>query len=334
SYINLPEFLNTNTPQLAPTAAGIYVFDPDISNGWSIQNLAYLTLHPNAKIKPGQGFMMASKIGGGTISFTPPMRTTGNTDNFKVDKDTIANNVGFLKINLSSGLLNYSTEFYFNDQSTKGLDPGYDAGVFGGKAPDFAIYSHLSENNTGLDMAVQSLPYTDLAEGIKIPLGLNASRGQLMTVSIGNTRLPEETEVYLEDKDKGTFTLLNLDNYQFIANTNVIGTGRFFLHLVNSTMSYGSNGLNDLQIFTTNGSLTLHIKGNIMPDTVVTVYDTQGRIMFNNELDQQNEDNKLDLSLLMDGMYIVKLRAGSFEKTKKVAKSNSSYNSSVKNTNP
>ncbi|MGV8815928.1 MAG: T9SS type A sorting domain-containing protein [Gelidibacter sp.] len=318
SYIKLSEFLNANNPQLAPTSAGIYVYDPKISNGWIVQNLAYLTLHPNTKIKPGQGFMMASKTGGGTISFTPSMRTTGKTDNFKVNTDTIAKNVGFLKLNLSSGILNYSTEFYFNDLSTRGLDPGYDAGVYGSQTPDFAIYSHLVENNSGLDLAIQSLPYTNLLSTTIIPLGVNASADQKITLSIADAIIPEETEVYLEDRLTNNFTLLNSNNYTFFTNSKTSKTGRFFLHLTNSTLTFGSNGKNLPEIFATNGSHILHVKGLIEPNSIVSIYDLQGRLMLSVQLDNNSKNNQINISTIKSGMYLVKFRAGSLEKVKKI----------------
>jgi hypothetical protein len=167
-------------------------------------------------------------------------------------------------------------------------------------------------------MAVQSLAYNDLANDTDIPLGLNATKGQHITVSMAEALLPKETEIYLEDQLKETFTLLNLDDYRFIADANLSGTGRFFLHLVNSTLSYGGNGLSELQLYTTNGAHMLHIKGNITSDTLVSVYDTQGRLMHSRQLDGQDKNNTLDLSILSNGMYIVKLRSGSMEKIKKI----------------
>lgn len=318
SYIKLSEFLAANNSQFTSTSAGIYGYDSEVSNGWTVQNLAYLTLYPNTKIKPGQGFMVASKTDGGAVSFTPNMRTIGDIDDFILRKDTLAGNVGFLKLNLSNGIQNYNTEFYFNDQSSKGLDPGYDAGVYGGKAPDFAIYSHLLEKQVAIDMAIQSLAYTDLSNNIVIPIGVNASQGQYITLSISDTVLPKETGVYLEDKLTNTFTLLNTNNYNYFTNSNISGTGRFFLHITDSTLSFGTNSSSNPQIFTSNGGHALHINGSIEPDTVLTVHDLQGRVMFSTSLDEGSKSNSMDISTLQKGMYVVKLKTGSFEKIKKV----------------
>ena len=318
SYIKLSEFLATNTGQFSPASAGIYGHDPEVSNGWTVQNLAYLTMHPNTKINPGQGFMVASKTDAATATFTPAMRSVGDTNDFRVRKDTIAENLGFLKLNLTNGIQNYNTNFYFNEQSTKGLDPGYDAGIYGGKAPDFAVYSKLVEKNTDLELAVQSLAYTDLFNETIIPLGVNAPEGQHFTLSMADVILPEETEVYLEDKLTKDFTLLNTNNYTFFTNSEVSGTGRFFLHLTTSTLSFGSDDLNGPQVFTSNGSHSLHIKGTIEPDTDISVYDLQGRLMLHTQLIEGTKNNHIDMSVLSGGMYLVKLRTGSLEKLKKI----------------
>ena len=318
SYISLSEFLAVNTSQWSSTAAGIYSYDPEVSNGWMVQNLAYLTLHPNAKINPGQGFMVASKIGGATVTFTPAMRSVGDRDEFAVRKDSIAKNVGFLKLKLANGILNYNTDFYFNDQSTKGLDPGYDARVYGDQLPDFAIYSHLAEKNTGLPMAVQSLAYTDLLDDTIIPLGINASEGQHITISMADVMLPKEINVYLEDKLANTYTLLNTNDYTFFTNSKVSKTGRFFLHVSNATLSFGSKAFAGPRLFTSNASKVLQIEGKIAPNTLVYIYDLNGRLVLITQLNETTNSNQINLSLLESGLYIVKLKAGTLEKIKKI----------------
>src|SRR5690606_26799609 len=127
-----------------------------------------------------------------------------------------------------------------------------------------------------------------------------------------------ETEVYLEDRQEETFTLLNLADYQLIVNSKLSGTGRFFLHIVNSTLTYGGEGLHELQIVTSNVSQILYIKGTLKPDTIITIYDTHGRQLVNKQLDVKNKNNKLDISNLSEGMYIVKIRSGAMEKIKKI----------------
>src|SRR5690606_34248918 len=111
-------------------------------------------------------------------SFNPHMRSSGKPIPFNLRKPSPKDKVGYLNIAMTSGVLQYNTEFYFNEASSKGLDPGYDAEIFGGKAPEFAIFSTLTENNKTLEMAVQSFAFKDFTEGTTISLGLNTTQGQ------------------------------------------------------------------------------------------------------------------------------------------------------------
>ena len=318
SYIKASEFLAVNKSQFLPEFAGIYNYSGHPSNGWTILNSAYLTLNPKTEIEPGLGFMVASKMGGGTISFMPTMRSAGDHNVFKVDTKIVPKNVGFLKLNLTNGISNYQTDFYFNHQSTKGLDPGYDAGIYGGKAPDFAIFSHLVTENNEIDMAIQSLAYNELSNEVIVPLGINAPEGQYITIGIAESILPKQTEVYLEDKKLNRFILLTKNNYTFTSDSQVSGTGRFFLHFNNSVLSFGNNTEDSPQLFTTNASHTLQINGLIDSNTVISIFDQYGRLLLSNALDKSKINHNIDLSILDSGMYLVKLKNSSHDKILKV----------------
>lgn len=318
SYIKLSDFLNaSNSAQFETNTAGVYGYDGVASDGWEVWNSAYSDMNPDALIAPGQGFLVSSKIGNGTVSFTPTMRSTGTSDDF-IPMRSSSSNKAHAKLKITNGKKSYNTDLYFNDQSTKALDPGYDAAVFGKKAPDFAIFSHLLENNSGLDMAVQSLPYADLSSDVAIPLGINVPAGQQITVSLGKTILPEGTEIYLEDNANKTFTLLNSADYTFTTNTNVKDTGRFFLRFTNRTLSTSeSSDAHGLQVYTTKSN-TVMIKGLLNHNTSATVYDIQGRVVKNTQLKANTNSNQLDLALFNSGVYIIKLKSNSQELTQKI----------------
>ena len=318
SYLKLRDFLAANNADFSSEASGLYSFHGDPTNGWTIWNLAYLTLHPDAHIAPGQGFFVASKAGGGTVTFVPEMRTVGPLKSFGVQNEQVSKKTGFLKLHLTNGIASYGTDFYFNEQSTPGLDPGYDAAIFGDLAPDFAIYSHLLDDHNDKDMAVQSLPYSDLLNGTVIPIGINAAKGQQLRIAIASAILPEETEVYMEDKLSQTFTLLSRHDYVFYADANVAGTGRFFLHVIPSTLFFGDHEDYSPQLFTSNGSRMLHINGVVRPNTSLMVYDLQDRLLLSVLLDEQATEQHLDLSDLSKGMYVVKLKNSFYDKIMKI----------------
>ncbi|OBX25509.1 putative secreted protein (Por secretion system target) [Gelidibacter algens] len=320
SYIDTETFLKANVSQLSPTAAAIYGFDGKSSDGWTIVNLATLPYNQeNARITPGQGFFLSSKNDVGAIIFTPEMRTTGNTDDFILGRNTSdAYKLGFVNLKISSHTQQYRTELYFNDASSKGMDAGYDASIYGGTAPAFAVYSHLVENNEGDDMAIQSLNFEDLQNDVIVPLGVNAASGQQITLSIAESILPEGTEVYLEDNLKNTFTLLNSSDYIFTAESNLASTGRFYLRFSNTTLSTDNTDTDIVRIFTNNTSRTLIVKGQLQSHTLVTIYDLQGRLMSTKELNGNSQSHEVDMSNLRTGVYIVKLKNKAQEKTQKV----------------
>lgn len=318
SYIKLSDFLNaTNNAQLETNTAGVYGYDGNASDGWKVWNLAYSELNPNALIAPGQGFLVSSKAGGGTISFTPEMRSIGTTDDF-ISGRASNTKIAYTEVKITNGTKSYSTDIYFNEKSTKALDAGYDAAIFGKVAPNFSIYSHLVATNSGIAMAVQSLPYDELSTGITIPLGINATAGQQITVSLGKTISLEGTEIYLEDNLHNTFTLLTNTDYTFTTKSTINSTGRFFLRFMNTTLSAPEpSEMNSLQVYTTN-SKHLLIKGLLQENTHVTVYDIQGRIINNLKLLANTSTNLMDLSHVNSGVYIIKLKNNTQKITQKV----------------
>jgi len=212
----------------------------------------------------------------------------------------------------------YATDFYFTDNASLGLDPGYDASVFGDVAPDFAIYSQLVNDNQGIDMAIQSLSNTDLNNNVIIPLGINANQGEQLTVSIVDTTLPENTNVYLEDNEANTFTLLNTDDYIFIPDTNLSDVGRFFLRFETETLSVIENELNELVIYNTNSPKVLHVKGQLTETTTLYLYDIQGRTVLTEQLKSNTNSQQIDISNISTGVYIAKIDSYNMSLSKKI----------------
>ncbi|MBT8377474.1 MAG: metallophosphoesterase family protein, partial [Bacteroidia bacterium] len=147
SYINMYAFLNhevapglTNINLFDPNSAAIYGYDGDVSDGyWTTYNLANSA---NKLIAPGQGFFVsadASKTALYDLEFAPEMRKIVDPidedfDDFIVGRAALAN-LGNLKLKIQNNTNNFVTDFYFNTNGSLGLDPGYDAAMFGGSAP-------------------------------------------------------------------------------------------------------------------------------------------------------------------------------------------------------
>ena len=317
SYIKLSDFLSANNTEFDAPTAGIYGYDGDASDGWTIWNQAYSDANPDAIIAPGQGFLVSSKSGGGTISFTPSMRATGSSDDFIAGRPAQSTDNGYITLSLNNLEKSYKTNLYFNPNASLGLDNGYDAAIFGDVAPIFAIYSHLVENNTGKDMAVQSVSFESL-NNIVIPLGINAVQGEQVTVSIADSLLPEDTEVILEDNIANTFTDLRLQDYTIAPSTALAGTGRYYIHFSRQQLNISDTTLSDIQIFTKTSPNQVVVKGQLFSDTRAKLIDIQGRTVNSVILNTATNINYIDVSELTTGVYILQLQNNSGSRSQKV----------------
>ncbi|RED42122.1 putative secreted protein (Por secretion system target) [Winogradskyella eximia] len=315
SYLNVHDFLNfpTNATLLDQNNVAMYGYDGDASDGWTVYNLNTTT--PSTLIAPGQGFYVAAD-NDGPVFFMPYMRRTGTSDDFILGRSSTFEN-RHLKLQLSTAIDMYNTDFYFNENSTLALDPGYDAGIWGNNAASFSIYSELVNENTGLDMAIQSLPFEDLDTMI-IPLGINSNMGEQITVSIAASDLPVSTDVYLEDRDNNTFTLLTTNDFVITPSEALSNTGRFYLRFSSESLSTSENELDDLRIFTTEKPRVLTVSGQLLQDTALKLYDVRGRLVLTQSLNETSLNNTIDVSQLQDGVYVVELNSGYQRKTQKV----------------
>jgi hypothetical protein len=325
SYLKVDDgangFLNNtnNTALIDPNSVGIYGYDSDDSVGgggsiWTIYNLA--NSDPSTLIAPGQGFFVATQVGG-TINFTPDMRSIGAEDDFISGRISLEENNAHLRLNLISDTNFSLTDFYFNDNSSLGLDPGYDASVFGGVAPDFAIYSHLVEDNSGIDFGIQSLAYADIND-IIVPIGINAPQGEQLRVKIGESTVPSEVDIYFQDNIANSSHLLNSGDFVFTPDSDLSGTIRFYLRFTSSTLNLEDSSTDDLLMYASISPKTIFINGQLSDMATVVLYDIQGRSVLVENLDRNSYSNKIDISAISSGVYIVKLKMGSIIKTQKV----------------
>ena len=317
TYLNSQAFLTENGSNLDASANAIYAYNNGAGSGPGvIGNFTIINnlVNTTAKIAPGQGFLVAdSGAIDNEISFTTAMRVFNGSDDFIVGRDENVNQM--LRLKAEHANANFATEIYFNSNSSQGLDPGYDAKLFGESSLSFSLYSHLVEDNVGTSMAIQSLGTSDVND-VVIPLGLKVAQGHQVTFSIENTSLSNDVEVYLEDNVTNTFTLLNEGSYTFVANTALLGTGRFYLRVGNSTLSQIDNELNSLNLYTANQKI--FVEGQLLETTQVDVYDTLGRLVMGSSLQTGSHTNEIDAAQLSTGIYVVKLTNGKQELTKKV----------------
>lgn len=319
SYIDAQMFISENgstgNDVLDSNYNAVYGYNSgtDGSGIWTIINNIQ---NVGKNIAPGQGFFVFSNGTGGTdnLSFTPAMRTTTGNDDFILGRN---NSISHLSLRIQSVANNYDTDFYFSDNCSSGLDIGYDAGSLDASDADFSLYSHLVADNVGVDLAIQCLSFEDM-ESVVVPLGMNASVGDNISINIQESDLSEDINIYLEDNLDNTFTLLNSNTYSFTAIEDLEGTGRFFLHFSPSTLSNDSNTLNGLEIYTITNPDLLNINGMLVGKTQLDLYDVQGRLVLSRVLESGSNTNSINVEALQSGVYIVKLDVSGAIRTEKV----------------
>ena len=307
SYIKLEDFLLANLNELDPNTVAVYGYDADPTNNgslWTIWNMAYSDNNPNSIIAPGQGFFVSSKDGGSNVSFTPSMRTTGSEDDF-IEGRNAANNLSHFEIKMTSTNSISGTDIYFKDNATLGLDIGYDAELFEEEPSTYSIYSELTEGNQDLNMAIQSIGFDNVNGTTLIPLGINLSEGRQVVIGMETDEL--NYNVYFEDTLTNTTILLNTSNYNLTAETDLLGTGRFYLRFESETLSVVDSNLSNIQIYNNSGLKQIIVNGQLMEDTSFVLYDIQGREIIRTDLDLSNTINEIDASNYSKGVYLVQL---------------------------
>ena len=320
SYIDFNSFFTNNKDQFNTDAEyqAVYGYNGATSNGWTVWNLATIADPAITElIAPGQAFFVKAKPTGGTVTFTTNMQTTGSADDFINGKQTNLE-VALSKLRLSSGTDKASTAIYFIEGTTRGLDAGYDAATYSQSSSGFSIFSNLLADNTGSAMAIQSLDYNDFND-VVVPLGINAKSAAL-TIGIdklANT-LPANIDVYLEDRETSTFTLLTSNDYTFTPSSDLKGAGRFYLHYSAKALTAESTDFNYIQIYTTISPREIMIKGSLKSDATAVLYDVNGRLVLNQKLKQTLSTHRIDASGLSVGFYLIKVFNDQGVKTQKI----------------
>ncbi|WP_431136449.1 T9SS type A sorting domain-containing protein [Psychroserpens mesophilus] len=323
SYVSASAFLNpVNTDVMDSEAVGIYGYNngqytgsaPTTGN-FTIINMATLNLPgENFNIAPGQGFFIASNDVGGSIEFNTTMQTADGSDDYISNRNSSPNYL--LKLNLIGEEVQ-TTSFYFDDNSSLGLDVGYDAAALNISTTDLKFYSHLVEENSGRPMTLQALNISDLSD-LNIPLGVNMNQGEQITISIEDSNIPESINVYLEDAVENAIVLLNDTDYSVTSPTTISGTGRFYLRFSEDVLSTIENDLTNINVFASNSSQQIIVSGQLQKSTTFELHDIQGRRIMSSELNESELENRVNVSTLSDGVYIVTIKNNTVHKSQKV----------------
>lgn len=270
---------------------------------WNQTNSSYDTkvAIDEFQIAPAQGFFVRSNGATGNILINEDDQSHQPTDTFQR-----TNTRSEIHITLSDNSIYKLAKIYYIDGATTGFDNGYDGPLFTGSSNNFAVYSHLVAGSEGIDYQIQSLP-TDNYENMKIPIGINAASGTSLAISATTYNFPEGINIYLEDKEDETFTLLNDDNqYTTELETDLNGINRYYLHTTSNAL--GTDNLsahNKIEIYTTTRD-NLRIMGVQNGTAKIQLHNILGQEIFKNSF-EGNRINDIQLPSLAKGIYIVQL---------------------------
>ena len=305
TFINSATFMTTNTALLENQE--IWVWNQSTN---SYDNYVF---GDTFKLAPAQGFFVECKdLSAGDVTFEESSQSHESTNTFQ--KQTSKTEI---KLVLTEGENIRTARIGFRENTTKGLDNGFDGKLFNGLGQSkLAIFSHLLENNKGVDYQVQSLPNNDY-ESFIIPIGLYATSGKNITISADVLNFPDGINIYLEDKVKNSFTKINETAYKTNLESDLNGTGRFYLHTKSTVLSTNSISLeNSINIYKTNSS-TLRIVGLPQGKSDVKIYNILGKQVLKTSFTSNGFKN-IAIPKLSSGVYVIHLETETGTINKKI----------------
>lgn len=260
------------------------------------------------EIAPGQAFFISS--GDGTDIIFYQFNGGSATDTF------LKNNRTELSISINDGADSRTANLHYIDTATEDFDNGYDASLFNGVKSEFSIYTALL-SDVQKSLSRQVLPITDM-ENLIIPIGIKADEGKVLNFTAEALNLPNDVNVFLEDRDLGVFTQLNSPNtnYNVSLSKNLNGIGRFYLHTTSSALSVDNEFLDSVSIYKMNDT-TLKVAGLTATKASIKMFNILGKQMMITTIDT-SKNNEVSLPKLPTGVYIVQLQTANGKLNKKI----------------
>lgn len=306
-------FLTVNTAAIDDEFEAIY--------GWSADGTGY-TIYNNTNaamyIAPGQGFFVAAAGEGSnqTVTFTKAMQTVTGGDDFIAARSSVTSFELVLDMH-SDAVKVADTKFYFKEGLTLGLDPGYDAGAYNQSS---GLSSRLVEQDNGVGMGINAMHIDDL-NGVVTPLIINQEAGVSLKIEIANSTIPADINVYLEDAEENSFTLLTTESFELLPQTTLSGMGRFFLHFTTSTLSTDTvSSTSLLTAYKATGNAYISVEGlqQFSQPSQFTLYNLLGMKILSKNIQNPSQKEMLSTVGIKTGVYILQVQAANTVFTKKL----------------
>ena len=278
---------------------------------WNQASDAYVekNLAADLEIAPGQGFFVKAS-GSATFDITESMQSH-SSDAFQRPSTRPE-----IDLTMTDGTDTRGADIFYIEGTTTGFDNGYDSSIFEGAANEFAIYTHAVANGNGRNLGIQSLPPNNY-ENMIIPVGINAVSGTDITIDASTVNFPVGMNVYLEDKDDNSFTLLDSDsNFTTTLASDLNGIGRFYLHTTTGTLGAENLEIDNLSIYISSRE-NLRIVGVQNGTARVQLYNILGKEVLRSTF-EGTRVNDIQLPSLAEGIYIVHLSTANGTTNKKI----------------
>ena len=206
---------------------------------------------------------------------------------------------------MTDGSLTRDADIFYIDGTTTGFDNGYDSSIFGGSSNSFAIYTQTASLISDRKLGIQSLPNSDF-ENMIIPVGINAVSGTEITIAATSLDLPIGIDVYLEDRDNNTLTLLDdTSRFTTILSSDLNGVGRFYLHTSSGMLNNSDVNMESIINYKSSEN-NLQIAGVQNGMANLKIYDMLGKQVLETSF-EGNGTNNISLPSVQNGIYIVHL---------------------------
>ncbi|MBE7685154.1 T9SS type A sorting domain-containing protein [Tenacibaculum piscium] len=295
--------LSENSSNLKNTNAVLYFWN-DTTRSYDVISNS----DSSSRLKPGQGFFVQMATTNGVVNFTPAMLSHQQSVASRTANQTS------VALTISDENTSKTTKIKYLSKTNDGLDVGYDAGYFDGGQAKVGVYTKLVDGSyADTDFMLQCVNNEKISATI-IPVGIKTSEAREIVFSAKAMNLPENLNVYLEDKENNKVTeLSNGGEYKATVSG---GSGRFYVHTkTSSNLNPDTIVLKSkLSVYKANNSLIIN---GLDEKATVVLYNMIGKQVFTQEI--QNTTKTVVLPSLASGIYIVKVQSGATQISKKIS---------------
>jgi hypothetical protein len=299
-----PSLLKNNDNVLNQNYIALYLWDES-------QYIVINQISEKTYLAPGQGVMVNALNNNQTMTFSEDLQS------HQAENNTFYRSRNHPTINLflSNENTKVKTTVKYVDECTTDLDPGYDAGALMEGDPELIINTQLVQGNSEIDQALQCLPNTEL-DSYTIPISVFAKAETELLFSATHKDFSEDMYIYLEDQLTGEVTDLRQGDYELTTQTDIEGTGRFYLFTTPEEHNIHEELVKPITIYNTERELIISgMQKN--EDANLEIYNAIGQEVYSKQL-KTAEKTRINLPDLPTGVYMTKLKNNKRLITKKI----------------